>query len=94
MARVTDTVERGRKNNRWVNIRMGDRDVKLYCDTGSKLTIIPPGMYKPSMGKVVAAKCHLQASGSSTYLDTKGMFRTELQTVSGARKWTWVYVVD
>ena len=44
VARVTETKEGGRKNNIWVNIRMGETDVRLYCDTGSKLTIIPPGM--------------------------------------------------
>ena len=93
VARVTEKFERKGKSSRWVNIRMGGTEVKLYCDTGSKLTIIPPELYKPSMGKVVAAKCHLRAWGSSTYLDTKGMFKTVLQTVSGAWKRSWVYVV-
>ena len=45
------------------------------------------------MGKVVAAKSYLRAWGSNNYLDTKGMFKTNLTTASGATKRTWVYVV-
>ena len=82
-----------RRCSRWVTITMGGKEVKLYCDTGSNLTIIPPDLYKPSMGKVVAARSLLRAWGSNKYLDTKGMFRTTLVTTSGARKETWVYVV-
>ena len=51
--------------------------MKLYCDTGSRLTIIPPGMYNRSMGKVKAAKYRLRAWGSKKALDVKGMFSTE-----------------
>jgi hypothetical protein len=50
-------------------------------------------MYRKSMGKVVAAKSYLRAWGSNNYLDTKGMFKTNLTTASGATKRTWVYVV-
>ena len=35
--------------------------MKLYCDTGSNITIITPEMYKESMGKVVAARSYLRA---------------------------------
>ena len=45
------------------------------------------------MGKVVPAKCHLRAWGSSNHLDTKGMFQTTLVTPRGARQTSWVYVV-
>ena len=35
------------------------------------------------MGEVVAAECHLRAWGSDSYLDTKGMFQSNI-TVAGA----------
>ena len=72
---------------------MGGEELDLYCDTGSNITIITPAMYRPSVGKVVAAKSYLRAWGSSEYLDTKGMFKTTLTTASRATKRTWVYVV-
>ena len=84
---------RGKRASRWVTVTMGGKEMQLYCDTGSRLTIIPPEAYRPSMGKVVAAKSHLRAWGSKGYLDTKGMFKTTLETASGAQKRTWVYVV-
>ena len=34
--------------------------MELYCDTGSRLAIIPTEDYKDSMGKVVAAKNRLR----------------------------------
>ena len=45
------------------------------------------------MGEVVAAECHLRAWGSDSYLDTKGMFQTNITVAGGASKKTWVYVV-
>ena len=30
------------KQTKWVQVRLGDREMKLYCNTGSRLTIIPP----------------------------------------------------
>ena len=80
-------------SSRYVQIILGGRDLSLYCDTGSKLTIIPPDLYEEEMGEVIPAKCHLRAWGSDTYLDTKGMFKTWIETRSGAKKHTWVYVV-
>lgn len=76
-----------------VSLEMGRVKVQLYCDTGSRLTIIPPALYRDCMGQVVPAKCHLRAWGSDTYLDTKGMFKTTLVTPRGARTTTWVYIV-
>ena len=81
------------KESKRVQLRLGGRAVTLYCDTGSALTIIPPELYREAMGKVVPAKTHLRAWGSDTRLDTKGMFRTTLETKQGARKATWVYIV-
>ena len=46
------------------------------------------------MGEIEAAKYRLRAWGSRKALDVKGMFKATIQTVSGARKRTWVYVVD
>ena len=51
-------------------------------------------MYRESMGKVVAARSYLRSTGSTEYLDTKGMFKTTLTSASGATKRTWVYVVE
>ena len=39
----TSKGSRNSKRTKWVQVRLGDRDMKLYCDTGSRLTIIPPG---------------------------------------------------
>ena len=68
--------------------------MKLYCHTGSRLTIIPTGLYNRAMGEIKPAKYRLRAWGSRKALDVKGMFRATIQTVSGARKRTWVYMVD
>ena len=35
-------VETGEENDRWVVLKMGDRKISLFSDTGSKFTIIPP----------------------------------------------------
>ena len=45
------------------------------------------------MGKEVAVRSYLRAWGTTDYLDTKGMFKTNFTTASGATKRTWVYVV-
>ena len=73
---------------------MGGFRQRLFCDTGSKKTIITPVMYHPDMGEVVAADCYLRAWGSKDRLDVKGMFQTELKTEGGGHTQTWVYVVD
>ena len=82
-----------KKRSRYVWVHIGGLRVKLYCDTGSRLTIIPPELYREEMGEVVAAKCHLRAWGSDKYLDTKGMFQTTIKVAGGASKITWVYMV-
>ena len=55
---------------------MGGFRQRLFCDTGSKKTIITPVMYHPDMGEVVAADCYLRAWGSKDRLDVKGIFQT------------------
>ena len=74
-------------------MQLGGHREKLYCDTGSRLTIIPPEMYQEDMGELVAPKCPLLVWGSDKYLDTKCIFKTIIKTEGGARKETWVYVV-
>ena len=76
-----------------VDLTIGGVQTRLFTDTGSKHSIIPPEVYTDAMGKVVPADCHLRAWGSDTYLDVKGMFRTELMAPGGAKTDTWVYVV-
>ena len=83
----------GKRESRWVKENIGGKELDLYCDTGSNITIITPAMYMRSMSKVVAAKSYLRAWGSDEYLDTKGMFKMTLTTSSGVTKRTWVYVV-
>ena len=46
------------------------------------------------MGKVVEAKSRLRAWGLEKYLDTLGMFKMTLEVANGAKKETWVYVVQ
>lgn len=74
-------------------VDMGGKEVELYCNTGSNITIITPDIYRKGMGKLVAARSHLRAWGSDKYLDTKGIFKTTLTNSSGATKETWAYVV-
>ena len=62
-----------------VTVYMGGVLVELYCDTGSRMTIIPPDLYEDKMGEVVPSDCNLRAWGSASYLDTKGMFNLNLQ---------------
>ena len=81
------------KTSRWVRMTVGGRRMKLFSDTGSKFTIIPPELYEEGMGVLREADCNLRAWGADTYLDVKGMVNTELVTKKGARKKTDVYVV-
>ena len=39
-----------KKRSRYVWVHIGGLRVKLYCDTGSRLTIIPPELYREEMG--------------------------------------------
>ena len=87
-------VRGNRKGDRCVQVSVGGTMLDLYADTGSKHTIITPGQYQQSMGKVVASDTRLRAWGSKTYLDVKGMFKTRLEMTRGAEVDTWVYVVD
>ena len=86
--------EKKKRRSKWVQVTVGGFKQKLFCDTGSKKTIITPDMYHPDMGQVVAADCYLRAWGSKDRLDVKGMFQTELKTKGGGQTQTWVYVVD
>ena len=68
--------ERKKKRSKWVQVTVGGFRQRLFCDTGSKKTIITPVMYHPDMGEVVAADCYLRAWGSKDRLDVKGIFQT------------------
>ena len=83
------------RQSRWVTIRLGHKrkQIRLFCNTGSNQTIIPPELYKPSMGKVVKAASRLRAWGADKYMKTQGMFKTTLDAANGAKKETWVNVV-
>ena len=80
--------------SKWIHIKIGEFRHKLFCDTGSKKTIITPLMYHPSMGQIVVSDCHLRVWGSEKRLDVKGMFQTDLKSTGGGCKRTWLYVVD
>ena len=45
------------------------------------------------MGQVKAATSILRAWGSNKTLNVKGMVRTEIRTVKGAKRRSWVYIV-
>ena len=91
--RQVHQAKHGSRKSRYVRVRLNRHRVKLFCDTGSRLTIIPPAMYRDDMGELVAAGCQLRASGSDKYLDTKGMFKTMIKAAGGASKQRWVYIV-
>ena len=87
-------IKRGSKRvSQRVKVDVRGKKQDLYCDTGSNITIDTPARYKKAMGKVVAVRSYLRARGLDGYLDTKGMFKTALNTSSGATKMTWEYVV-
>ena len=69
------------------------RKREIFADTGCRFTIIPPTLYHPRMGQVKAANCILRAWGSNKTLNVKGMVRTEIRTVKGAKRRSWVYIV-
>ena len=81
-------------SSRHVHIDIAGFPTKLYADTGSLHTIIPPSSYRPEMGVVVAADTHLRAWGSKSNLDVKGMIKTTLRTKKGATTQTTIYIVD
>ena len=82
------------EDSKWVHMKVGGRRMNLFTDTGSGYTIIPPDMFRPSMGKIKAADTILRSWGSKIPLDVKGMFETELETRRGARRTTKVFVVQ
>jgi hypothetical protein len=82
-----------KRDSRWITVWMQGRRIRMYADTGSDYTILPPEMYRPEMGELVAAKRKLRGWGAADDLDVKGMFRTEIVTKKGARRRSWVYVV-
>ena len=85
--RQVHQAKHGSRKSRYVRVRLNGHRVKLFCDTGSsRLTIIPPDMYRDDMGELVAAGCHLRAWGSDKYLNTKGMFKTMIKAAGGASK--------
>jgi hypothetical protein len=90
---VAGAKEKRKRKSRHLTLDMGGHVVKLYCDTGSRYTIIPPELYKDEMGKLEQAETDLRAWGADTFLDVRGMFRTKLVTRRGATKKTKVYVV-
>ena len=94
MYKVNTRDRKGERKSKWVHIWIGGFRQRMYCDTGSKKTIITPSMYHPSMGQIVASDCHLRAWGSKERLDVKGMFQADLKSTGGGYKRTWIYVVD
>ena len=64
--RVQGKKSKRSRSDRWVTIYLGGRKMKLFADTGSKFTILPPSLYHPKMGKVKAANCILMAWGSNS----------------------------
>lgn len=76
-----------------VNIDVGGSNIKLFTDTGSPYTIIPPELYRPDMGEILWTKTQLRAWGSKGKLDVRGKVRTSLTTQSGAEIRTNIYIV-
>ena len=42
--RTVRQVQGSNKRSRYVRVKLGGHRMKLYCDTGCKMTIIPPEM--------------------------------------------------
>ena len=81
-------------DDKWVDVIIGKERHKLFTDTGSYYTIIPPEDFKPSMGKVIAADTRLRAWGTKGNLDVKGMIKTKISTLKGASTRSKVYIVS
>ena len=68
------------EESKWVDILINGKETKLFADTGSRYTIIPPESYRREMGEIEAADTRLRAWGAKAFLDVKGMFKAELET--------------
>lgn len=83
-----------RNKTKIVNVKIGECKVKLFTDTGSEFTIIPPSLYEKSMGRIVPAETNLRAWGARNNLDVKGMFHTTITNEKGASNTSKVYIVN
>ena len=63
--------EGAKRIKRRVKVNVGGEEMNLYRNTGSSTTIITPARYRESMGKVVAAKHYLRATGSAADTDNQ-----------------------
>ena len=82
------------ENQKWVDVKIGDTSCRLFADTGSEHTIIPPEMYIPAMGKLEKSDVHLRAWGSKENLKVQGMLRAKIKTPKGVETRSKIYIVD
>ena len=87
-------VSNSRNKTKIVNVKIGESKVKLFTDTGSEFTIIPPSLYENSMGRILPAETNLRAWGARDNLDVKGMIHTTITNEKGASSTSKVYIVN
>lgn len=92
--RIVTICKVAEEDHKWVEVSIGGVQCKLFADTGSEYTIIPPELYKPEMGKIFKSDINLRTWGSLENLNIIGMFRPEVKTKLGARTETKVYIVE
>ena len=80
--------------NKWVDVRIGGINQRLYADTGSEFTIITPEHYTPMMGELEESDLNFRPWGGNNLLDVKGMVNTTIHNSKGARVNSKVYVID
>ena len=92
--RIVTICKVAEENQKWVDVDINGVECKLFADTGSEYTIIPPEIYKPEMGKIFTHDINLRAWGSKENLKIIGMIKPEVQTKLGARTKTKIYIVE
>ena len=92
--RIVTICKVAEEDQKWVEVSIGGVQCKLFADTGSEFTIIPPEIYKPEMGRVFKPDINLRAWGSQGNLNIIGMLKPEVETKLGARTKTKVYIVE
>ena len=80
--------------DKWVNVKIGGVEQRLYADTGSEFKIITPKHYSPTMGELQESDLNFRPWGGNNLLDVKGMIHTSIQNSKGAQVDSKVYVID
>ena len=78
-----------------VRVKVGQEETDMYTDSGSDVNVVPSTWYKKGMGTLQPSNAVLQPYGAeSDSIRVEAKFQTTITTRRGAKKKTWVYVVN